>query len=71
MRLANSCCFSGGADGTQGSFKSMPGMATRAMRAVKLSALACFMTPLFRVAPSADPAVSTPVFGAEVPFEYG
>ncbi len=25
MRPFNSCCFSGGADGTQGSFKSMPG----------------------------------------------
>jgi hypothetical protein len=41
MRPVNSCCFSGGADGTQGSFKSMPGMEAHARRAISLIARIC------------------------------
>jgi hypothetical protein len=41
MRLANSCCFSGGADGAKGSFESMSGMATRTRRVVLLIAHTC------------------------------
>jgi hypothetical protein len=76
MRLLNSCCFSGGADGTQGSFKSMPGMAAHAKRAISFIARICRADrPL---APATDEAKKYPDEGnfnafnhSAVQFEYG